>query len=400
MASLVLADSSQLTSDSQHLVVVHPPRVPRSTNPYIWWREEGSRKYPNVSKLALKYLGIPATSVCSERVFSSSGNIVTASEQRRPTSKHKVSRSPAGEHGQLKPFASVIFSDNLAKKDVVIRSSVEDESGSDVDASKPRTDPLLPVKVETADENMLQGIESEKQLVDSISVDSKQPPDLVKMEWDDEVGPVVKAILNLVHFVDTRWSIEYNMLSRFHAIRKAFGAELANSENSIEVLTAVEWKQAVSIVEVIGPLADATKEIINTLAIEVKKLSDISSLEPNVRDEQPSCSSSSSGLWSSFDSISNTTQPAVDNNSEVKDYLNEPRVPRSTNPYIWWREEGSQKYPNVSKVALKYLGIPATSVCSERVFSSSENIVTARQELLTPIHVEELTFLQNNLKRK
>nr|CAD7403883.1 unnamed protein product [Timema cristinae] len=79
---------------------------------------------------------------------------------------------------------------------------------------------------------------------------------------------------------------------------------------------------------------------VNTLAIEVKKLSDKSSLEPNVRDEQPSCSSSSSGLWSSFDSIPHTTQPSIDNNSEGKDYLNEPRVPRSTNPYIWWREEG------------------------------------------------------------
>nr|CAD7456374.1 unnamed protein product [Timema tahoe] len=217
-------------------------------------------------------------------------------------------------------------------------------------------------------------------------------------------------VLELIQFVDTRWSSEYNMLSRLHAVRKAVGAELANSENNIEVLTAVEWKQAAGIVEVLGPLADATKEIsgdsyptssmvipilhclkshlnvfitskkdgvmfarsldkalksrfsfydsdpifcpsmlcdprfrgvliddmvaVNTLAIEVKKLSDKSSLEPNVRDEQPSCSSSSSGLWSSFDSIPNTTQPAIDNNSEVKEYLNEPRVPRSTNPYI------------------------------------------------------------------
>nr|CAD7452334.1 unnamed protein product [Timema tahoe] len=208
-------------------------------------------------------------------------------------------------------------------------------------------------------------------------------------------------VLELIQFVDTRWSSEYNMLSRLHAVRKAVGAELANSENNIEVLTAVEWKQAAGIVEVLGPLADATKEIsgdsyptssmvipilhclkshlnvfitskkdgvmfarsldkalksrfsfydsdpifcpsmlcdprfrgvliddmvaVNTLAIEVKKLSDKSSLEPNVRDEQPSCSSSSSGLWSSFDSIPNTTQPAIDNNSEVKEYLNEPR---------------------------------------------------------------------------
>nr|CAD7257584.1 unnamed protein product [Timema shepardi] len=177
---------------------------------------------------------------------------------------------------------------------------------------------------------------------------------------------MVLPVLELIQFVDTRWSSEYNMLSRLHAVRKAVGAELANSENNIEILTEVEWKQAAGIVEVLGPLADATKEInkalksrfsfydsdpifcpsmlcdprfrgvliddmvaVNTLAIEVKKLSDKSSLEPNVKDEHPSCSSSSSGLWSSFDSIPNTTQPAIDNNSEVKDYLNEPRVPIS-----------------------------------------------------------------------
>nr|CAD7257333.1 unnamed protein product [Timema shepardi] len=180
---------------------------------------------------------------------------------------------------------------------------------------------------------------------------------------------MVLPVLELIQFVDTRWSSEYNMLSRLHAVRKAVGAELANSENNIEILTEVEWKQAAGIVEVLGPLADATKEInkalksrfsfydsdpifcpsmlcdprfrgvliddmvaVNTLAIEVKKLSDKSSLEPNVKDEHPSCSSSSSGLWSSFDSIPNTTQPAIDNNSEVKDYLNEPRVPQISIP--------------------------------------------------------------------
>nr|CAD7399317.1 unnamed protein product [Timema poppensis] len=68
-------------------------------------------------------------------------------------------------------------------------------------------------------------------------------------------------VLELIQFADTRWSSEYNMLSRLHAVRKAVGAELANSENNIELLTAVEWKQAASIVEVLGPLADATKEI-------------------------------------------------------------------------------------------------------------------------------------------
>lgn len=46
---------------------------------------------------------------------------------------------------------------------------MEEESGSDHDVSKPRTDAVLPVIVEVPDEETLQGIESEKQLVDGTS---------------------------------------------------------------------------------------------------------------------------------------------------------------------------------------------------------------------------------------
>lgn len=49
------------------------------------------------------------------------------------------------------------------------RSSLEEESGSDHDVNKPRTDAVLPVVVEVPDEETLQGIESEKQLVDGTS---------------------------------------------------------------------------------------------------------------------------------------------------------------------------------------------------------------------------------------
>lgn len=49
------------------------------------------------------------------------------------------------------------------------RLSLEEESGSDHDISKPRSDAVLPVIVEVPDEETLQGIESEKQLVDGTS---------------------------------------------------------------------------------------------------------------------------------------------------------------------------------------------------------------------------------------
>jgi hypothetical protein len=51
--------------------------IPVSTNPLAWWREQ-STSFPILARLAKKFLSIPSTSVPSERVFSTAGDIVTA----------------------------------------------------------------------------------------------------------------------------------------------------------------------------------------------------------------------------------------------------------------------------------------------------------------------------------
>ena len=64
-------------------------------------------------------------------------------------------------------------------------------------------------------------------------------------------------------------------------------------------------------------------------------------------------------------------------------------------PLLWWRENAS-RFPALCEFARKYLCIPATSVPSERIFSESGNIVTAKRSCLQPDTVELLTFLHNN----
>ena len=46
-------------------------------NPLQWWKVE-EPKYPNLSKLAKIYLAIKGTSVASERIFSTAGDVVRA----------------------------------------------------------------------------------------------------------------------------------------------------------------------------------------------------------------------------------------------------------------------------------------------------------------------------------
>ena len=53
------------------------PCIPISSNPLDWWREN-QYTYPNLSHLAKLHLAVPGTSVPSERVFSTAGDIVTA----------------------------------------------------------------------------------------------------------------------------------------------------------------------------------------------------------------------------------------------------------------------------------------------------------------------------------
>lgn len=50
--------------------------IPAQQNPLMWWKTLGSGRYPHIAQMAKKYLSIPGSSVRSERVFSSAGNIV------------------------------------------------------------------------------------------------------------------------------------------------------------------------------------------------------------------------------------------------------------------------------------------------------------------------------------
>ena len=55
--------------------------LPRNSNVMAWWNMNEYR-FPKLAKLAKIYLGIPATSAPSERLFSKAG-IITAKHQNR-----------------------------------------------------------------------------------------------------------------------------------------------------------------------------------------------------------------------------------------------------------------------------------------------------------------------------
>jgi len=87
-----------------------------------------------------------------------------------------------------------------------------------------------------------------------------------------------------------------------------------------------------------------------------------------------------SGLWEDYDNytpsdpeLTNSDVPLLD--TELDNYLREPRIPCSANIYAYWH---SRQFPGLEPTARKYLSAPPTSVASEQLFSAADQIYSDR----------------------
>ena len=98
-----------------------------------------------------------------------------------------------------------------------------------------------------------------------------------------------------------------------------------------------------------------------------------------------------------------TTTVAVSENEivqvEISHYKSASPISLRDKPLHWWNLH-KHVLPNLVKLAQKYLGIVATSVPSERLFSTAGNIVSSKRAALLPENVDKLVFLHENLKFK
>ena len=61
-------------------------------------------------------------------------------------------------------------------------------------------------------------------------------------------------------------------------------------------------------------------------------------------------------------------------------------------------EENEPHYPLLARAAKMYLSIPATSVPTERVFSTAGDILTEQRGRLKPMQLDRLLFLKKNME--
>lgn len=81
----------------------------------------------------------------------------------------------------------------------------------------------------------------------------------------------------------------------------------------------------------------------------------------------------------------------TDLSTEFDTYMAKPQLKFDLNAFEWWKTRRT-KYPRIAELAIKYLNIPATSVASERCFSTAGNIVTSKRSRLLPENVNTLVF--------
>lgn len=105
-------------------------------------------------------------------------------------------------------------------------------------------------------------------------------------------------------------------------------------------------------------------------------------------------------LWKHFDSklaqVKTTATPSVMVTLMIRQYLEMPHLERTKNPLDFWKKY-KLTFPELYKISLKYLCVPATSVPAERVFSKTGLITNDRRNRLSPKNLDYIIFLNSNL---
>lgn len=88
---------------------------------------------------------------------------------------------------------------------------------------------------------------------------------------------------------------------------------------------------------------------------------------------------------------------------EIKLYINTPGIPLRTSdgkfsdPLQWWEDMSDRKkFPILSQLASQFLAIPATSAPSERNFSRSALVLTAKRSRLASPIVSAIVLMSEN----
>lgn len=186
---------------------------------------------------------------------------------------------------------------------------------------------------------------------------------------DKYQDPTTDALLDMASLVDPRFKSQYIATEKTEEIQARAVSEieclLSTQQHSLPTSTSQNDPET----EYQPPPKKAKKKTLGSLFKTSGSAADTTGPTPSLRE-------------------------AIE--AEMKAYLSTPNADSEMDPLEWWKVH-EVNFPRVSKLAQKYLCIPATSSPSERVFSTGGNIVTCQRATLKPDKVDKLIFLSKNL---
>lgn len=126
----------------------------------------------------------------------------------------------------------------------------------------------------------------------------------------------------------------------------------------------------------------------------------VSEPDGTISAQLPSSLVPTSSIWSDYDQrvyiIVQQQNPAAEAQAQVRQFLEEPLVPRQDNCLEWWQSR-SAIYSRLVDVVRERLCIVATSVPCDRMYSKSGAILNDRRSRLDQSEVRQLVFLNANM---
>ncbi|MBN3296944.1 ZBED1 protein, partial [Amia calva] len=208
----------------------------------------------------------------------------------------------------------------------------------------------------------------------------------------------------------TRWGSRQKMIQRVLEQQRAISDILLADRKSRHLVPS--W-QDLDVLESINQALQPLQEFTDALSVEsfvsvsyvkpVLHLMNTSVLAAKEEDSEQSLSNQnhqgkkSLGSFFKASPAPSSMVPSYAVEAELNSYLVSPTIDSEMNPLTWWLLH-QVNFPHLSKLARKYLCIPATSSPSERLFSTSGNVVTCQRTCLKPTKVNMLVFLAKNLE--
>lgn len=138
----------------------------------------------------------------------------------------------------------------------------------------------------------------------------------------------------------------------------------------------------------------ATKDLLKKKYEELKSQNQNNNNSSIINVNDKESNKKSKTAFTVFASLKKKISPA---NDEVGAYLLLDEIDLDSNPFVWWYER-KEKFPILSYLAKKYLGVLACSTASERLFSDAGNLLTAKRTRMCPKLFKKLMFLKRNGK--